>query len=212
MISPSERAAWEVFYTLPAQARSVVREWLPLLGNNLRDSLLSSNVLGTGELVTPLDARRDQLRKNRKREAAEHESAHAVTARALGLEVQSARIADDNSGECVHVKGTKLQNAIVLMAPELWIGTFSRDAFPYGPTGLKADRPVVVLAAQGSGQRPPLGVALNAGVIGGDVVHACGVENVAASGVDDVLAARPVAALASNIPLGNSVGFNVVVD
>ncbi len=139
MISPSERAAWEVFYTLPAQARSVVREWLPLLGNNLRDSLLSSNVLGTGELVTPLDARRDQLRKNRKREAAEHESAHAVTARALGLEVQSARIADDNSGECVHVKGTKLQNAIVLMAPELWIGTFRRDAFPYGPTGLKAD-------------------------------------------------------------------------
>jgi hypothetical protein len=139
MISPSERAAWEVFYTLPAQSRSVVREWLPRLGNNLRDALLSSNVLGTGELVTPLDARRDELRKNSKREAAEHEASHCVTARALGLEVKSARIADDNSGSCVHVKGTKLQNAIVLMAPELWIDRFRRDQFPYGPTGLKAD-------------------------------------------------------------------------
>lgn len=139
MISPSDRAAWEVFYDLPAQARSVVREWLPFVGHDLRDALLSSNVLGTGELATPRDKRHDDLRKNARREAAEHEASHVVTARALGLEVHSARIADDNSGSCVHAKGTKLESAIVLMAPELWIGRFRRDQFPYGPTGLKAD-------------------------------------------------------------------------
>jgi hypothetical protein len=128
-----------VFYELPAQARSVVREWLPFVGHDLRDALLSSNVLGTGELVTPKDKRRQDLRKNERRQAAEHEASHCVAARALGLDVHSARIADDNSGSCVHVKGTPLQNAIVLMAPELWIDRFRRDQFPYGPTGLKAD-------------------------------------------------------------------------
>ncbi|MBV9651688.1 MAG: hypothetical protein JO296_16345 [Pseudonocardiales bacterium] len=105
----------------------------------MRDALLNSNALGKGELRTPRDARREELWKNDKRQAAEHESAHCVAAQALGLDVRYARIADDNSGTCVHVKGTKLQNAIVLMAPELWIDLFRKDQFPYGPTGLDND-------------------------------------------------------------------------
>jgi hypothetical protein len=62
-----------------------------------------------------------------------------MAAAALGLDVKFAKIDDDNSGSCVHVKGTKLENAIVIMAGEIWIDRFQRDAFPYGPTGLKAD-------------------------------------------------------------------------
>jgi hypothetical protein len=134
----SDRAAWEVIHDLPAQPRSAVREWLAR-GHSPRDALLEANALGNGPLVTPRDKRREELRKNDRREAAEHEAAHAVTARALGLEVKSAKIAEDNSGSCIHVQGTKLESAIVLMSAELWIDRFRRDQFPYGPTGLKAD-------------------------------------------------------------------------
>jgi hypothetical protein len=62
-----------------------------------------------------------------------------VAASALGLDVKFAKIDDDNSGSCVHVKGSDLQNAIVIMAPELWIDRFRKDQFPYGASGLKAD-------------------------------------------------------------------------
>jgi hypothetical protein len=138
MMSPSDLGAREVFLDLPWQHKDVVTAWLAL-GHHLRSAIVNSNVLGKGEPVTPRDARRAELRINDRREAAEHEAAHSVAASALGLKVESARIADDNSGSCVHVKGTKLDNAIVIMAPELWIDRFRRDQFPYGPTGLKAD-------------------------------------------------------------------------
>jgi hypothetical protein len=134
----SGRAAREVLYDLPSRSQSVVLEWVAL-GHPLYDALLESNVLGKGEPVTPRDARREQLRKNDRRESAEHESAHAVAASALGLKVKSAEIADDDSGSCVYVAGTKLESAIVLMAPEIWLDRFRRDQFPYGPKGLKAD-------------------------------------------------------------------------
>jgi hypothetical protein len=135
----SGRAAAEIFYDLPWQSREVVREWLAI-GHDLRDALLSSNVLGSGPLVTPRDVRQEQLRKMDRRESAEHEASHAVAASALGLKVESAKINADGSGQCVFAKGgTKLQRAIVLMSPELWIERFRRDAFPYGAKGLKGD-------------------------------------------------------------------------
>jgi hypothetical protein len=131
-------AAREVFHNLPWQSKDVVREWLAI-GHDLRDALISSNVLGTGELVTPRDARQEQLRKMARRESAEHESAHAVAAQALGLDVRHAKISADGSGECTYAKGAKLQRAIVLMAPELWIDRFRSDYFVYGAKGLKGD-------------------------------------------------------------------------
>jgi len=139
VITASERAAREVFYDLPYEARAVVQEWLAT-GHDLRDALIRSNALGSGELRTPRDARREELWHHDQREACEHEASHAVAAQALGLDVRSAKINVDGSGVCTYAKGgTKLQQAIVLMAPSLWIGRFRSDVFPYGPKGLKSD-------------------------------------------------------------------------
>jgi hypothetical protein len=134
----SSRGAREVFHDLPWQQKNVVGEWLAA-GHDLRSAIVRSNVLGTGEPITPLDAWREERWASDRQQTAEHESAHSVAASALGLKVQSAKIKEDGSGSCVHSNGTKLQNAIVIIAPELWIGRFRRDAFPHGPTGLKAD-------------------------------------------------------------------------
>jgi hypothetical protein len=98
MISSAERAANEIFIDLPLESKEVVREWL--VGHNMRDAILNSNVLGSGPLVTPRDARREELRMMDRREAAEHESAHAVAAQALGLDVKHAKISADGAGEC----------------------------------------------------------------------------------------------------------------
>lgn len=140
IIVSSEQATRDIFVDLPWQAKDVVRQWLATNGNNLRDALIRSNALGIGELITPRDARREELRKNDYRQAAEHEAAHAVVAQALGLNVKHAKIFENGGGgECIHAKGTRLQEAIILMAPELWINRFRRDQFPSGAKGLKSD-------------------------------------------------------------------------
>ncbi len=55
-------------------------------------------------------------------------------------------------------------------------------------------------------------VALDAGVIGLDGIHARGIENVSPSGVLDVFAAGAVAALAADVPFGNLFGVDVIAD
>src|SRR6267143_4446587 len=55
-------------------------------------------------------------------------------------------------------------------------------------------------------------MALDASVIGFHIVHPRGIENIAARGMGDVLAARTVAALATDVPLDDLLGANVVVD
>jgi hypothetical protein len=106
----------------------------------MRDALLRSNALGPGDLVTVQDADHEERRIRDRRELAEHESAHGTVAAALGLRVKSLRIADDQfDGECAHVGGTPLENAIVTMAGELWVDKFRKAEFPYGPHGLQSD-------------------------------------------------------------------------
>ena len=73
-------------------------------------------------------------------------------------------------------------------------------------------RPVVVLSFDWIGERAPLRVALDARVAALDVVHARRIQNVAARGMLHMGAARPVAALAANVPLRHLLGLNVVVD
>ncbi|MGH3573382.1 MAG: hypothetical protein ACRDUW_16355 [Pseudonocardiaceae bacterium] len=135
----NDRAAREIFADLPWQARDVIHEWLAT-GHDLRAALLNSNALGSGELITPRDARQQELRRMDRREASEHEASHAVAAHALGLPVTSATISAAGGGECKHAKAaTKLQDAIIAVAPELWITRFRRDEFVYGAHGLKDD-------------------------------------------------------------------------
>ncbi len=139
MISTSERRARQVYASLPRREKDVVREWL-VTGHGLLDAILNSNVLGSGQPITPRDARRKALYENDQRQAAEHESAHLCVAAAVGLDAKFATISPDGSGECGFGKGgTPIQRAATLMAPEIWINKFRRDSFPNGAKGLKGD-------------------------------------------------------------------------
>ena len=75
-----------------------------------------------------------------------------------------------------------------------------------------ADRPVVKLAFNRVGQRLSLRMTLDARVIGSDIIHLRGTENVARRRVSDMLAPWPMAALATNVPFGDGLGSDVVVD
>src|SRR5712664_729019 len=55
-------------------------------------------------------------------------------------------------------------------------------------------------------------MALDAGVIGLHIVHARGIQNVAARGMGDVLAAWTMATFAAYVPLQDHFSVNVVVD
>lgn len=134
----ANRAAMELYLDLGWEAQEVVREWLAT-GHELVDALLQSNAMGTGDLITPRQARANESRTRNRRQTAEHEAAHATAALALGLQVRYAKIIDEGEGECSYIPGTQMENAISLIAPECWITQLRRDAFPYGATGLKCD-------------------------------------------------------------------------
>ena len=72
--------------------------------------------------------------------------------------------------------------------------------------------PVVVLVLDGVGEGLALAVALDAGVVGADEVEAAGVDDVRFGGVSDVEAAGAVAFLAADVPLGDLMSVDVVVD
>src|SRR5260370_9417566 len=55
-------------------------------------------------------------------------------------------------------------------------------------------------------------MALDASVIGFHIVHARGIENIAARGMGDVPAAMTVATCATDVPLDDLFGVNVVVE
>ena len=78
------------------------------------------------------------------------------------------------------------------------------NAIAYGP--------VVSLPFDLLRERLSLGVASNTSVARGDVVHLRRIEDVRSQGMRDVFAARAVAAFASDVPLGDLFGMNVVAD
>ncbi|PZS14118.1 MAG: hypothetical protein DLM60_19660 [Pseudonocardiales bacterium] len=128
-----------MFASLTLRQQDVVRQFLTQ-GLNMHDAILASNALGTGELRTPRDALREERCARDKRQAAEHEAAHLCVATAVGLDAKYATICPDGSGECGFSKGgTPIQLAATIMAPEIWINKFRRDAFPNGAKGLKGD-------------------------------------------------------------------------
>ena len=77
---------------------------------------------------------------------------------------------------------------------------------------VKTNWPVEVLPFDRTRQRTALRVALNAGVVCADIVHPGRIENVAACGMGYVVASWTVAAFASDVPLDNSFGMDVVVN
>jgi hypothetical protein len=155
----SEQMAKREFDKLAPRDKWLILAWRER-GYDWCDSLLNSGVLSsTGWRVHPEEAARAQesdrideliLRQYmrsmptddalRRREAAEHEAAHAIVAQALGVRVRVAHVLADGSGGCLHEYGTPIQTATIALAGEIWIGTFRSLEFPRGPAGCKSDR------------------------------------------------------------------------
>ncbi|PBC79895.1 hypothetical protein BX265_4724 [Streptomyces sp. TLI_235] len=154
MTASSEQVAWQMYTQLDAQDRAAVDAWRSL-GNDLTTSLLSSGVLG-GQRHPAGDP--DDVRvRMASRDAdyalqlvAEHEAAHAIVARALGLGPVEIEIADDMSGVTRYAKTSRMGSAIVAVAAEVWITDFRYFAFPGGDRdGCRADRRALLMNTGG---------------------------------------------------------------
>src|SRR5262245_25504048 len=77
---------------------------------------------------------------------------------------------------------------------------------------LEADRPVVILALDRIAQRLSLRMTLEAGIAGADEIELRRVDDVGGSRLTDVIAARAVAPLAADVPFGDGLLLDVVVD
>jgi hypothetical protein len=156
----SEQVSFTIYRELPTPARRLVKSWVDRTGCDWTTALLNSGVM-SGRHRTPEEEHRAALRREadealdvwerlmappddvtRRREASEHEAAHAVTAEALGGTTQVAFIGRDGSGLCrFDATGlSDLQRAAFWVAPELWITNFRAVEFPRGPVGLLRDR------------------------------------------------------------------------
>jgi hypothetical protein len=81
---------------------------------------------------------------------AEHEAAHAIVARALGLGPVEVEIRDDMSGVTRYAKAPRMGKAIVAAAAEVWITQFRYFAFPAGDRdGCRQDRRELALHTDG---------------------------------------------------------------
>jgi hypothetical protein len=157
-VKSTEQIARSIYEALPARDKWSVLSWREL-DNDWCTSVLNSGVMrASGQRTTPHDAARqdladqyeqlllDQQRRiigsDPRREAAEHEAAHAIVADTLGLTVRVAHIGLDGegSGGCIHECGTPFDTATVAMAGEMWIGVFRSDEFLGGPHGCGPDR------------------------------------------------------------------------
>lgn len=155
----SEQMARAAFEELDTRDKWLVLSWRER-GHAWCTSLLNSGVLSsTGRRVRPEEAARAQERDRidelilrqymrsmptdealRRREAAEHEAAHAIVAQALGVRVRVAHVLADGAGGCIHEYGTPIQTATIALAGEIWIGTFRSLEFPRGASGCESDR------------------------------------------------------------------------
>jgi hypothetical protein len=80
------------------------------------------------------------------------------------------------------------------------------------PALVEPDRPIVVLTEHGVHERLPLRMALDAGIVGPDEIELCRVHDVRRGRLPPVLAARTVATLAADVPLGDRFRLRVVID
>jgi hypothetical protein len=156
----SEQVAFQLYRELPAADRRLVRRWVDATACSWTDALLNSGAMSSRYRHTPEEHARATARAEAdqametwlnlmtppddvqlRREASEHEAAHAVTAQAFGSDVSVAAIAPDHSGMCRFTATglTGLQRAAVMMAPTVWINNFRSLQFPRGATGTEQD-------------------------------------------------------------------------
>ncbi|WP_405924741.1 hypothetical protein [Streptomyces sp. NBC_00035] len=117
------------------------------LGNDLLTSLLNSNALrADSPRRIPADDLADFARRSVgtdkdlvRQETAEHEAAHAVVCRALGVPVFEVWIDENGRGETVHAKTLREANAAIAIAPQVWINEFRAPVFPAGARHIGGD-------------------------------------------------------------------------
>ncbi|MDX2515467.1 hypothetical protein PV355_09975 [Streptomyces stelliscabiei] len=146
----SEQTAWAMYAELSARDRRAVDAWRDL-GNDVVTSLLNSDALRSAAPTRfPVDDTADFARRSLgtdpalvRQEAAEHEAAHAVAARALGVHVREMTIAEDGSGATVYEETSREAEAVIAVAPQVWIGEFRALVFPAGARGCSRDEQVL---------------------------------------------------------------------
>jgi hypothetical protein len=161
----TDGAARQLYETLPPADKRAVLRWY-CRGYGWGDSVVYSGVLAPSTRSRAVPEALERAHANarseaalaeweqtllglgQRRETAEHEAAHLVVARYLGLRVAHAGISpdDDSGGECSYARGDDHQTATVAMAGELWIGTFRMLQFIGPPRGCERDRQLVATA------------------------------------------------------------------
>ncbi|MGW6915558.1 hypothetical protein ACWGB8_17325 [Kitasatospora sp. NPDC054939] len=130
----SDEVAHRMYAELGTEARAAVDSWRGL-GVDMTTALLNSGALGgrryqAGE---PDDWHRRKLNPDdvELQSTCEHEAAHAVVARALGLGPVVAVINEDGRSGVTSFRSTSpFGSAMVAAAAEVWITEFRHIAFP----------------------------------------------------------------------------------
>ncbi|MDX3519279.1 hypothetical protein [Streptomyces scabiei] len=146
----SEQTAWKIYAKLSARDRRAVDAWKDL-GNDMVTSLLNADVLRSAAPTRwPADDTADFARRALgtdpalvRQEAAEHEAAHAVAARALGVRVKEATIDEDGTGATVYEETTREAEAVIAVAAQVWLAEFRALVFPAGVRGCSGDNRVL---------------------------------------------------------------------
>lgn len=157
-MASSEEVAWRLYAGLEKRDRRAVDAWRSL-GNDLVTSLMNSRALGsTRPLRVPADDVVDWQRRQLGTDAdvvlartAEHEAAHVVVARALGLHVAEVSIGEDGrEGSTTYETAGRDETAAVAAAAEVWITEFRGLAYPRGDAdGCRDDMQVLVRNTDG---------------------------------------------------------------
>jgi len=143
-VATSEEIAFRFYSELSRSDRRLVDAWRAL-GNDYCTALLNSGVLSTTRRSHPANRERTDHEKveeflarqqayndagRRRRQAAEHEASHGVTARELGLDVGRLTISNDGSGHCQFETTSRANTAVICVAPVVWGSSPWSTTFP----------------------------------------------------------------------------------
>ncbi|MFJ9376119.1 hypothetical protein [Streptomyces sp. NPDC101455] len=136
----SEQTAWKIYAGLSARDRRAVDAWRDL-GNDMVTSLLNSDALRSdAPRRLPSDDTAEWQRRTLGTDkdlvvqrTAEHEAAHVIVARALGVRVVEVSIAEDGrSAATTYEETSREATAVIAAAASEWLHGFRALAFPNG--------------------------------------------------------------------------------
>jgi hypothetical protein len=156
----SQEIARRAYEQLDARDRRIVDAWRGL-GLSLMDALLESRAISEHlERRRPQDDAAGWYRRTLMRDpglkiriTAEHEAAHAVVARNLGLRLLLVEITPEDgwSGRTrFEATNSREARAAIAIAPDVWLNHLRRHVWPTGdPDGIRKDMKIVAEATGG---------------------------------------------------------------